>query len=93
MLDVELGVTDLCIGPFWKLVDNPMFSNSFFADEFFLVVPRVQESTLELLMTPILPFTWDAWIWVALTCFYMGFGEYMRVFNPSRGASIFVDVM
>eukprot|EP00816_Leptocylindrus_hargravesii_P012834 CAMPEP_0196825136 /NCGR_PEP_ID=MMETSP1362-20130617/92867_1 /TAXON_ID=163516 /ORGANISM="Leptocylindrus danicus, Strain CCMP1856" /LENGTH=1154 /DNA_ID=CAMNT_0042205513 /DNA_START=183 /DNA_END=3647 /DNA_ORIENTATION=- len=73
MLDVELGVTDLCIGPFWKLNDNPMFSNSFFADEFFLVVPRVQESTLELLMTPILPFTWDAWIWVALTCFYMGF--------------------
>ena len=88
MLDVELGVTDICIGPFWKQYEDTIFSNSMFADEFYLVVPRVEESTLELLMTPILPFTWDAWIWVALTCFYMGFGK-----CPSISSAILLAVM
>ena len=77
LLDVEIGNTDICIGPFWKYYESDSFSNALFQDEFYLVIPKNEGSNLELLLTPVMPFTWDAWIWIALTCFYMGYGTFL----------------
>eukprot|EP00816_Leptocylindrus_hargravesii_P005560 CAMPEP_0196826460 /NCGR_PEP_ID=MMETSP1362-20130617/93638_1 /TAXON_ID=163516 /ORGANISM="Leptocylindrus danicus, Strain CCMP1856" /LENGTH=918 /DNA_ID=CAMNT_0042207033 /DNA_START=493 /DNA_END=3249 /DNA_ORIENTATION=+ len=72
-LDVRLGMTDMCLGHFWRAPGGDItYSNAFVTDAFYLIVPKVEGSTLDLLLTPILPFTKDAWLWIAFTCLYVG---------------------
>ena len=68
-------MTDMCLGHFWRAPGGDItYSNAFVTDAFYLVVPKVEGSTLDLLLTPILPFTKDAWLWIAFTCLYVGIG-------------------
>lgn len=70
-LDVELGNTDLCIGPMWDISFHDVASDSLYTDSFFLVVPKHSDSFTELFMAPIMPFSYGAWLWVVVTCLYM----------------------
>lgn len=75
MLDLEMGVTDICIGPFsTENVDGTkvISSKSLFVEDYLLLIPKPKQSNIELLKTPIKPFTWNAWLWVWGTCIYMG---------------------
>lgn len=69
-----LGHTDICIGPFWRYGETiNADSISLYTDEFYVVVKKPEVSIWELFLTPILPFTVDAWLWVIFSVAYMSF--------------------
>eukprot|EP00816_Leptocylindrus_hargravesii_P007482 CAMPEP_0196810058 /NCGR_PEP_ID=MMETSP1362-20130617/9897_1 /TAXON_ID=163516 /ORGANISM="Leptocylindrus danicus, Strain CCMP1856" /LENGTH=1085 /DNA_ID=CAMNT_0042184921 /DNA_START=84 /DNA_END=3341 /DNA_ORIENTATION=- len=76
-LDVELGNTDICIGPLWDMGVHDLASGSLYTDSFYLVVPKTSESFFALFMAPIMPFSMGAWGWVIATCLYMSLAIYI----------------
>ena len=82
-VDLILGNTDICIGPFWNYGDvdfdddtddevsnYSVSSEVLFEDQFYLIVRKTDQSLAHRLVTPILPFTTDAWFWLAFTVIY-----------------------
>mmetsp|Transcript_21736 Transcript_21736/g.33227 ORF Transcript_21736/g.33227 Transcript_21736/m.33227 type:complete len:989 (-) Transcript_21736:869-3835(-) len=72
VLDLELGLTDMCIAPFFNTTDIKVHTDALYEDELILIVPTYTETNYERWMTPVKPFTLDAWIFVCFTCLYMG---------------------
>ena len=103
LVDIELGMTDICIGPFWNSIveeeeeeesedkdeadsssegdadggdSAEKIGHSLYVDGFYLVVPKYKETTLDMLRTPINPFAWDAWLFITISCLFMGIGAW-----------------
>ena len=88
--DLTLGNTDICVGPFWSETDdNPFATSGLYVDDFYLVVPKPDNSLLRRLLLPVMPLTANAWAGIILTSIYMVLvlafitGEYSKTMSFS----------
>eukprot|EP00931_Biecheleriopsis_adriatica_P076731 TRINITY_DN50412_c0_g1_i1.p1 TRINITY_DN50412_c0_g1~~TRINITY_DN50412_c0_g1_i1.p1 ORF type:complete len:631 (-),score=83.57 TRINITY_DN50412_c0_g1_i1:485-2377(-) len=73
--DIAIGRLDLCLADYWITESRMRLVNFLPAldiDNFYLVVPRVQESLWQLLSKPFRPFQWDAWLFIIALIILMG---------------------
>eukprot|EP00815_Leptocylindrus_aporus_P000179 CAMPEP_0116064314 /NCGR_PEP_ID=MMETSP0322-20121206/9018_1 /TAXON_ID=163516 /ORGANISM="Leptocylindrus danicus var. apora, Strain B651" /LENGTH=1002 /DNA_ID=CAMNT_0003550263 /DNA_START=193 /DNA_END=3202 /DNA_ORIENTATION=+ len=75
LYDLIFGFTDICIGPFWNTADYDFdtISKVLFTDDFYLVVPSVEQDFLSILYTPFQSFRFSAWLAVFLVTGYVAF--------------------
>mmetsp|Transcript_24971 Transcript_24971/g.37357 ORF Transcript_24971/g.37357 Transcript_24971/m.37357 type:complete len:603 (+) Transcript_24971:222-2030(+) len=89
--EVALNETDMCIGAFWttseRLLLTP-FTTVIYSDSFYLVSFKdSQRDFLDTFLTPLAPFTNDAWMWLSLVVLYMaGAVNLVQTYNDENEA-------